>query len=215
MPKQTFLNLSPEKRAQVEQAAVDEFARRGYQAASITKIVAAAGIAKGSFYQYFEDKRDLFLYLVERSAQEKAAYFQSYPPPPGLDFFDTLRWMFEIGYVYAAAQSPLNQAVSRVLFGEGLYLGEMFAGVRAASARAFTGMIEQALINGRIDSLVDPSVAAFVVETLLNNLGPFLLERQQSPTPGVSLEWLASPQSRLVINQVIDILENGMKKREK
>lgn len=215
MPKSTFFNLPAEKRALVEQAAIDEFARRGFQAASITQIVAAAGIAKGSFYQYFEDKRDLFLHLVERAAQEKAAYFQSRPPPQGLDFFDSLRWLFEAGYAYAAEQSPLNQAVSRVLFGEGLYLGEMFAEVRAASARAFTGMIEQALANGRIDPGVDPSVAAFMVETLLNALGPFLLARQPDPSPGGSLEWLASPQARRDINQLISILEHGMKHREK
>ena len=64
MPKQTFLNLPEEKRERILSCATTEFAQRGHDAASISRIVEAAGIAKGSFYQYFEDKDDLFLYIV-------------------------------------------------------------------------------------------------------------------------------------------------------
>lgn len=65
MPKQTFLNLSAKKRQKIIDCAVDEFAEHGYRGASISRIVAAAGIAKGSFYQYFEDKEDLYGHVVD------------------------------------------------------------------------------------------------------------------------------------------------------
>ncbi|MCL2857762.1 MAG: TetR/AcrR family transcriptional regulator [Oscillospiraceae bacterium] len=64
MPKQTFFNLPEHKREHVTRCAVSEFARQGYKQASISRIVADAGIAKGSFYQYFEDKDDLFMHIV-------------------------------------------------------------------------------------------------------------------------------------------------------
>jgi AcrR family transcriptional regulator len=64
MPKDTFFNLPADKRALIRDVAISEFARYSYDAASINRMVAEAGIAKGSFYQYFEDKRDLFLYLM-------------------------------------------------------------------------------------------------------------------------------------------------------
>lgn len=77
MPKQTFFNLPGEKREAILGVAVEEFADKGYSQASITQIVARAGIAKGSFYQYFEDKDDLFLYIVETFiAQRKIQVFQ-------------------------------------------------------------------------------------------------------------------------------------------
>ncbi len=46
-----------ERRQQILSHARDVFARRGYHEAKIDDIVAAAGIARGTFYLYFEDKR--------------------------------------------------------------------------------------------------------------------------------------------------------------
>jgi len=65
MPKQTFLNLPDDKQKRILECAIDEFAEKGYRAASISCIVKTAGIAKGSFYQYFEDKEDLYGFVVE------------------------------------------------------------------------------------------------------------------------------------------------------
>jgi len=65
MPKQTFFNLPGEKQERIISCAVEEFAGNGYEKASISRLVKAAGIAKGSFYQYFEDKEDLYGFLIE------------------------------------------------------------------------------------------------------------------------------------------------------
>ncbi|MCL2579056.1 MAG: TetR/AcrR family transcriptional regulator [Oscillospiraceae bacterium] len=64
LPKQTFFNLSEEKRGRIIGCALAEFADKGYKQASISRIVEAAEIAKGSFYQYFEDKDDLYVHIV-------------------------------------------------------------------------------------------------------------------------------------------------------
>ncbi len=78
MPKQTFFNLAEEKRNLILQAAVEEFAEKGYKAASISRIVAVSKIAKGSFYQYFDDKDDLFEHIVTTMlAQRKLNVFES------------------------------------------------------------------------------------------------------------------------------------------
>lgn len=37
----------------------------------MNRIVERSGIAKGSFYQYFEDKKDAYFYLVDRLFQRK------------------------------------------------------------------------------------------------------------------------------------------------
>lgn len=57
----------PERRAQILAVARDVFAKRGYHAAKIEDIVAAAGIARGTFYLYFEDKRAIFEEIVDRT----------------------------------------------------------------------------------------------------------------------------------------------------
>ncbi len=56
-----------ERRQQILNAARDVFAKRGYHAAKIEDIVAAANIARGTFYLYFEDKRAIFEEIVDRT----------------------------------------------------------------------------------------------------------------------------------------------------
>ena len=50
-----------ERREQISSVARDVFARRGYHQTTIEDIVLQAGIARGTFYLYFEDKRDIEL----------------------------------------------------------------------------------------------------------------------------------------------------------
>lgn len=64
MPTTTFFNLPPPKREKLLGAAIAEFARRPYGEVSINRIIQAAEIPRGSFYQYFADKTDLFRYVL-------------------------------------------------------------------------------------------------------------------------------------------------------
>ena len=56
------------KRTAMMQAAVRVFAEKGYHAATIRDIVAAADVAIGTFYFYFPDKETLFVHLYEETA---------------------------------------------------------------------------------------------------------------------------------------------------
>lgn len=64
MCSETFLRLPEEKRNRFLDAAWEEFSRVPFTEASINKIVVRARIPRGSFYQYFTDKEELFLYLL-------------------------------------------------------------------------------------------------------------------------------------------------------
>lgn len=76
MPSDTFFRLPEEKRQRLMDAAWEEFTTVRFSDASINKIIRAANIPRGSFYQYFTDKDDLFAYLVR---------------PMQLHFFDLAR----------------------------------------------------------------------------------------------------------------------------
>lgn len=69
MPTSTFFNLPPPKREKVFAAAVAEFTRRPYGEVSLSPVIKAAGIPRGSFYQYFAGKTDLFRYVLSRCGQ--------------------------------------------------------------------------------------------------------------------------------------------------
>lgn len=64
MPTQTFFNLSEEKRKRFMDAVYAELSCVPFAEASINRIIQRAGISRGSFYQYFENKRDMLNYLL-------------------------------------------------------------------------------------------------------------------------------------------------------
>ncbi len=70
MPKETFLKLSKEKQQKVINAAKKEFARVPIENVSIKNIVEEADIARGSFYQYFESKEDLLIYILRENSEK-------------------------------------------------------------------------------------------------------------------------------------------------
>ena len=65
--KQVFFQLSPEKHDAVLNAALAEFGAHDFNAASLDRIVAAAGISKGGLYEYISSKEELYLYCMEQS----------------------------------------------------------------------------------------------------------------------------------------------------
>ena len=59
MPRPRFATADAQLRRSVLDAATREFSSKGYEAASLNQILLAAGLSKGSFYYYFDDKLDL------------------------------------------------------------------------------------------------------------------------------------------------------------
>ena len=65
MIKRTFYNLPEQKRQRIIDAIVEEFSSSSTEKVSINRIVKAANISRGSFYQYFDDKVDLVEVLTK------------------------------------------------------------------------------------------------------------------------------------------------------
>lgn len=62
-----FLNLQSEKQERILNAAMKEFAQKGFKNASTDEIVKEANISKGALFHYFNNKKDLFLFLYDYS----------------------------------------------------------------------------------------------------------------------------------------------------
>jgi|SRR5690625_707460 len=60
-----FHNLTDDKQKQIINAAMKEFAQRGFDKASTNEIIKMANISKGSLFNYFDSKRGLYLYLID------------------------------------------------------------------------------------------------------------------------------------------------------
>lgn len=213
MPKQTFLNLPEEKRNTVVDAAIDEFAEFGFEAASINRIVAKGGISKGSFYQYFEDKLDVFKYLLDVIAYEKTEFFKvKHPPGSHLDTFQYFRWMIKAGMEFNTTNPRLIHAVSRVLLGEGLYYGKTFEDQRRKANDALRMMIQQAIKRGEVDPSVDVELAVMVMETWSNAISSYILNEGMKQKD--IMKWVRSSKTQEKINKMLYVMEYGLRKTE-
>ena len=82
MPKQTFFNLPDDKKEKIIHEAYAIFIAEDYEKVNIRNITSKADISIGSFYKYFYDKDDLYLYLLSNiekkiyaKEKEKTGYF--------------------------------------------------------------------------------------------------------------------------------------------
>ena len=213
MPKQTFLNLPEEKRNTIIHAAIEEFAEYGLENASTNRIVANSGISKGSFYQYFEDKQDVFMYLLTVLEHEKMEYFKGkHPPSTNMDTFGYFRWMIKTGMEFNTSHPMLTQAISRVMFGEGMYYGNTFADVRERTAQGLRAMIEQAVANGEVDPSVDVDLAVMIMETWSNTISSYILNEGMKQKD--IMKWVRSAKTQERIDKMLYVMEYGLRKTE-
>lgn len=79
-----FFEMDVYKQRKIINAAMREFANKGYRKASTNEIVKDSGISKGLLFHYFRNKKELYLYLFDRAVE--IANDELYA---GIDFTET------------------------------------------------------------------------------------------------------------------------------
>lgn len=219
MPKPTFHNLPDEKRQTILDIAIDEFASKDFSAVSINHIVARTGIAKGSFYQYFEDKRDLYLYLMELAAQEKQEFLRSHPPPdPNMGLFVYLRWLFKAGVQFQLSNPKLAMVVYRALYTDMPFRDAVLMQFKNQAKGYYQQLLQLGIQQGDIDPEIDLEVATFFLDTLFGELGNYIvrqLDLGEKSFMNLKFSKVEQQQMEGIYNHVIDLLEHGLGSKEK
>lgn len=65
MPTNLFHELDIDKKSKIISVGISEFAQYGYINSSTNRIVKNSGISKGSLFQYFQSKEDLYFYILD------------------------------------------------------------------------------------------------------------------------------------------------------
>ncbi len=86
-----FLNLDKEKQDRIINAAIKEFARKGYDKASTNEIVKEADISKGLLFHYFGNKKQMFFFLFDYCYERIAEEFYEKMDFNEKDFFARIR----------------------------------------------------------------------------------------------------------------------------
>ncbi len=172
MPKDTFFNLNDDKRNKIIRAAINQFSELHYSKVTINRIVQSAGISKGSFYQYFEDKDDLYIYLFTEFADTK------------LDIFENLKVKtHEISFKeymmeYIMALKKLEFSNDQISHLKREFLNECPQHIKKQilkkempkSIKIFKGVIDEYIKKGEFHKELDSKTAAYVTVMVISNL---------------------------------------------
>lgn len=156
-------------RSRVLQAAVELFAKQGYDGTSVSEVIAKANVAKGGFYHHFPSKEDL-LYAVYGDLLERQLAAMDEILARGLPAAETLRALI-VDLVVSTAGSA-EQAL--VFWREMPKLGhERAAGYRRQRRRyhdAVRRLIRDAQQRGEFAAVASPDTATFTIFGVINEL---------------------------------------------
>lgn len=214
MPKETFYNLPDKKRQLIVGSAISEFAAFGYDRASITRIVDKSGIAKGSFYQYFEDKKDLYFYLVKKVSEEKVRALEPVMQKRGqYDFFTLIRELFLEGLKFAAKNPQITLMGDWLFKNKGHPIYNEIVGVGLQSAQnIYTEILEEAIKKGQVRDDIDLCYISHAISSLSVSAVEYYFQAREGKKARVRKfdEGMID-----TISLLIDFLKNGIGTRGK
>jgi AcrR family transcriptional regulator len=217
MPTSTFFALPAERRDRLVREAITEFSGHSYAEASLSNIARRTRIPKGSFYQYFEDKLDLYRWLVtEEAPRHKRAFLGAVEATA--DFWAGFERVIERGMAFlvehprlarltAAAADPAASAEVR-----GLHQAICEAGIDELRARLREGIARGAVAGRGLDLEVATRLVAAIVgpgltDVVLGELGAELHEVLASD----SLRKRLSPaRRRRLARQAVSLIRGGL-----
>ncbi len=213
MPTQTFWNLPNEKRQALIEVAVEEFANNDYDNASVSRIVARLGIAKGSVYQYFSDKQELFLYLLELSNQKRLDYIQRETMPnPQMRFWPLLRWQISASTRAALAYPLLTKLFYRAMRGHLPFHDEILRSMKATGMERWQQLVRHGIAQGDIRNDVDPELAAVLFNAVFTEIGTYIMTMLQLDNEHLhelDTNVFQTPEVERVFDSTLSMLEHG------
>ena len=207
VPKDTFYNLPADKRELICQVAIAEFAEYEYELASINRIVNKSGISKGSFYQYFENKKALFLYLIQLVAEEKIKYISPIMGnPEEHDFFTLLREMYISGIRFGAAHPEYAEIGNKLLRNKNAAIyKEAMANNMPAANEFFETLLEGAIVRGEVRADIDVKMFAFLIMSMNALVVEYYME---------NVAQSYDEKMMATIDKFLDFLKDGIGKRQ-
>ena len=146
---------------------VDEFARCGFQPASVANVARAAGVSVGVIYKYFGDKQSLFLACVRHSLELLDATLRE-AVPEGADAETSIRALVTALIAAARQHGNYNVLYNEITSGSCReFAPELAREIESRTARLYTRLFETAKEAGVLAPGLAPEAAAFFFDNLL------------------------------------------------
>jgi AcrR family transcriptional regulator len=207
MPKQTFFNLSVEKKQRILAAGKEEFAAHPYLKTSINRIIEKADISKGSFYQYFENKKDLYKYIIDQASEEKMKFLnQKINDYQELAFFELLRELFVASIQFKNAYPEFSEIGDRLLSGRNESLKEeIYSESKPKSNEFFENIIQKGIKKEELDSNIDVKFTAHMLTDFSISIVNYFFENHNPEDLEEIMDY---------VDKMLYIMKNGISRGE-
>lgn len=175
-------------------AGEEVFGRRGYQFASIAEITQGAGVAQGTFYLYFDNKRELLRAVIEERGHElRATLAQAAATMSGR--VDKEKAGFVAFFAWMARHRSLYRVVRQAEYVD----DDLYRGWYRQLADGYAAALRAAIAAGEIAGVEDVETLAYA----LMGVGDF-----------VGMRWLVFEDRHSVppraVDTVVSILERAL-----
>jgi len=156
MASQTFHNLEQKKKQSIIDAAILEFSSTIPDHINIQNIIKQAKIPRGSFYQYFKNKEDLYIYIFKYIGQKKQAFFSKEQLFNQKTFIDFITSMYISSYQFFIEYPLLYKAGINMMAFKYYEQFDFIKESQKQSETFFIELIKKDQKNGLIKSSIHP-----------------------------------------------------------
>jgi len=205
-----FLQLARQKQKRILDAAITEFAEKSYDNASMNMVVERAEISKGALFKYFQTKSGLFAYVYRMALSRVKDYLRGVRDESrDAPFFQRLEMIMRAGIGFIQDHPRLARIYYRIVFtGDSPYKKEILAELREESLKFIQSFVEQGIERGELRSDLDPRIAAFVLESILDRF--MQAHHVQFLDHSLNLYQASTVESERWIGEIIELFRKGM-----
>lgn len=195
----------PNVREKIIQAAYEVIQEKGYSATTLENIVQRAGLTRGAFYYYFNDKTEI---LRELEKCYESTYRHPYSDIQHYDSaYETIKALF-VGNILSKKKPNPYAVMFRYKVEAGTQLEDMEEKQRKLD-EDFIGiiaeLIQEGIDKGEFNPSIDVQGYARSIFMMLLGYDTFLLTHRETPYPPDQLEQWAS----LTADFALNVLKNG------
>lgn len=162
----SFKSTTADRRRRVFEAAINEFAAKGFNAANINTIAKSAGISIGSMYSYFESKEDLFLAVMDHCLEMMYKLLSGVDTTKGV--VNAFEEMLRLARASASDNPQMHQIYLDCSSQSLRNLSERISDhAEAVTVRLYRELLSYDKAIGRVRKDLDVNATAFMLDNLV------------------------------------------------
>lgn len=161
-----FHKISKEKQNIILEAALSEFAQFGFSEANINKIAERASVSVGSIYKYFNDKKNLYLTIINYTVDTLNEILNQIIDD-NQDLFVTIEKIIAAIQKYSKVNVNFNKLYNEMTTeNNSEFAWKTAAEIEGVTAKLYADLIRNAQQQGVVKKEIDPRYFAFFMDNM-------------------------------------------------